>query len=254
MKRSRGLVVVVTATLFLALWVTAGASRVTIVVPRSGLSAEERQAQQVGESGEGSEAADPPPGAGDQNLPDAISLLFQGLVGIFAAIILVWLAWAMLAAFRSRRRRRTALERVVVPDHHSYDAFLEDAHRELVTATQDQLAALQGGEPRNAIVACWVALEDAVERAGVARDPAETSTEFTERVVHRVTLDGRAVGDLAALYREARFSQHPMAEQHRERAIALLTRLAEQLQQALIRRRSVASTTAGPPDATGSPQ
>jgi len=45
-----------------------------------------------------------------------------------------------------------------------------------------QLAALQEGTPRNAIVACWLRLEKAAGQAGVARHPAETSTEFTARV------------------------------------------------------------------------
>jgi hypothetical protein len=69
-------------------------------------------------------------------------------------------------------------------------------------------------------VAAWLNLETSAAATGLPRDLAETSTEYTERVlatwdVHRTRID-----DLAALYREARFSRHPLGEDHRRRAIA----------------------------------
>jgi hypothetical protein len=245
MKRSGGLVVVV-ATLFLALWVTAGADRVSIIEPRSGMTGEE--GQQTLEERLGEPPPSPPEAPDSTDLPDPVQTLIDVIAYSFAALLLAWLAWAAFDAFRSRRRRRTALRRVVVPDHDTYDAFLDAAHQELISTTQHQMDRLLDGEPRNAIVACWIALEDAVERTGVARDPAETSSEFTERIVALLTVDGLAAQDLAGLYREARFSRHPMGEAHRLRAVTLLTQLADQLQQGLIRRRSMA--TAPPGDVT----
>lgn len=87
-----------------------------------------------------------------------------------------------------------------------------DAHR----------AALDTGSPRNAIVACWLRLESSVESAGVAHDPALTSTELTGEVLQRFPVDTDAATRLGALYREARFSTHDLDERHRQAAIAAL--------------------------------
>ena len=61
--------------------------------------------------------------------------------------------------------------------------------------------------------------------AGLPRSRHETSAEFVVRVLHRLDLDPRAIGELAALYREARFSDHQLGEEARERARAALERL-----------------------------
>ena len=46
----------------------------------------------------------------------------------------------------------------------------------------------------------------------------ETSSEFALRLLDLAEADPRAVADLAALYREARFSDHRLDEPARERA------------------------------------
>ena len=89
-----------------------------------------------------------------------------------------------------------------------------------------QLAALAHGSPRNAIVACWLRLEDDVAAAGLPRHVAETSAEFTTRVLASYSLDPSAVIELAALYREARFSLHTMEQADRDRALVALAQRA----------------------------
>ena len=76
------------------------------------------------------------------------------------------------------------------------------------------------GAPRNAIVAAWLDLETSAAATGLPRLPAETSTEYTERVIGAWPVDRERLGDLAALYREARFSVHELGESHRDRAIS----------------------------------
>lgn len=88
-----------------------------------------------------------------------------------------------------------------------------------------RLAALASGSPRNAIVACWLDLEEVASRGGLPRQPAETSTEFTARVLSTYAVDSHAITALAALYREARFSVHPLTEAHRAAALAALQQL-----------------------------
>ena len=71
-------------------------------------------------------------------------------------------------------------------------------------------------------MACWLRLEEVVAEAGVPPRRSETSAEFVVRVLHSLDLDPRAIGALAALYREARFSEHELGEDARTAARAAL--------------------------------
>lgn len=93
----------------------------------------------------------------------------------------------------------------------------------------ERLAALECGSPRNAIVAAWIALESAAERAGIERLDTETPTEFTRRALARYHLDPDALQRLADLYREARFSRHRLTEHHLTQARDCLTVLTAEL-------------------------
>jgi hypothetical protein len=101
---------------------------------------------------------------------------------------------------------------------------------ELLEAARERLRDLETGEPRNAIVAAWLDLEGSAAATGLPRQPAETSTEYTARVIAVWAVDREHLADLAALYREARFSVHPLGEQHRSRAIGDLRVLIADLE------------------------
>jgi hypothetical protein len=105
---------------------------------------------------------------------------------------------------------------------------------DLGDAARAQLAVLHLGTPRNAVVACWMSLRTATVRAGMPEVASETSEEFMVRAMESLWLDPPAITVLAALYREARFSEHPMTETHRDRAGSALRVLADQVE----RRRS----------------
>lgn len=104
-----------------------------------------------------------------------------------------------------------------------------DVAEVLEEGAADRLAAIGRGSPRNAIVACWLLVEEAIAAAGLPRLPWETSTEFTVRVLHRMDIDPRSIGTLSRLYREARFSEHPLGEEAREAARSALRKLDEDL-------------------------
>ena len=92
-----------------------------------------------------------------------------------------------------------------------------------------QLEAVAEGAPRNAIVACWLRLQASVEEAGVPPRRSDTSAEFVQRALRSLDLDPRPVATLAALYREARFSEHPVGEDARAAARAALESLHDDL-------------------------
>ena len=162
-------------------------------------------------------------GGGSSWLTDVLAAL-----GIAAAAALLYVLVKRVLA--RRPKPRTAIGDLVEP-------VIADVPRELADASADSDMLLAGGTPRNAIVACWVRLERAAGEAGLTRRAAETSAEFTERVLARYVVDAAALTELADLYREARFSTHPLNESHRQRARAALDELHRQL-----RHPSVAAT------------
>jgi Domain of unknown function (DUF4129) len=122
-----------------------------------------------------------------------------------------------LRLFRTRRGRRRAelvdFEVLGTADEVA-DVIEEDAPQ--------QRALLEEGEPRNAIVACWHRFEQQATRGGVVRRPWQTTGEFVLGVLDLVGADRGAVSRLADLYREARFSDHPMTDDHRRNALEAL--------------------------------
>ena len=137
---------------------------------------------------------------------------FFACLAVFAIIVLTF-AWRYRPNLRLRRPRR--------PPAAEFDA-LDDVAAAITADAVAQRSALQRGAPRNAIVECWLLLEAAVVDVGVQRDPSDTSAEFTQRVLAAVSVDPAAIADLGALYREARFSDHPMNEESRRAAIGAL--------------------------------
>jgi hypothetical protein len=147
----------------------------------------------------------------------AIQLIVTGLC-LWLLFLILRYAWRNVPRMSSRSVPRRTLQALpALPD-------------ELVQSAEARLALLREGEPRNAIVACWVDLEDSASAAGLPRHPAETSAEYTVRVLHTWDIAPAALGGLAELYREARYSRHPVTEAHRARASEQLTAVHADLQ------------------------
>lgn len=94
-----------------------------------------------------------------------------------------------------------------------------------IVGVEQARVVLSTGQPRSAIVACWMQLERDFATAGWPRADAETSAEYVERILGEVSVDPGAIGDLAGLYREARFSNHALLDTDRARAHEALTRV-----------------------------
>jgi hypothetical protein len=102
----------------------------------------------------------------------------------------------------------------------------------LLEGASARLEELQSGTPTNAVVACWMRLEDEVTAAGLRRDSSRTSTEVVATVLRDYDVDEAALRELAALFREARFSAHELTESHRARARDALTTIHVDLRRA----------------------
>ena len=67
------------------------------------------------------------------------------------------------------------------------------------------------------------------ERAGLPRRASETSSEYALRILDLADADTVPVSRLAELYREARFSDHPITEEHRSEALTALAAIRRSL-------------------------
>ncbi len=169
--------------------------------------------------------ADPQRGGGE-DLQRTLDLSWIGELLSWAVLVAGTLAVALAARWVWRHRWRAPL----APDQAPVDVLPEARlTEELRGDARAHLAALDQGSPRNGIVRCWLRLEESVAEAGLPRQRHETATEYAVRVLREIDLDPRPVGELAALYREARFSDHPLDEDSRERARAALALLHEEL-------------------------
>lgn len=151
---------------------------------------------------------------------DSVERVANWSFNLALALWLMALVTTILIVVRWLARQR-------LEDLQRREAVEEEELVALLEATSDEVRyqALSEGDPRNAVVACWVALEDAVHRSGLRRDRSETAAELTQRVLGRWEVDPQAITALSEAYREARFSRHPVSEAQRTVAVDALERI-----------------------------
>ena len=224
MKRGAWTVVALAAaSLVVAAWITSSTATPVFTSP-----AQPGPRNPVPESsgGQQTQAADPEGSAAESgDLPLSIVITLYVVLGLLlVALLMVFIGRAQA---RRRRRRRAAGDFADPVDDD--ELAPEQLSAALAAAVAARLAAMATGTPRNAIVRSWLDLEETVAAAGLSRDPALTAAEFTREVLARYDVDQAAIATLSDLYREARFSEHELTEEHREDAITALESLQAQL-------------------------
>ena len=177
----------------------------------------------------------PPDGDDDQNV-DAQSRRMQPLqvdVAVEDLIVVGVLIVGALAALLLRRRRERSYDPPLSgpgPSLRAGPTAVADA-RPLIdralAAAEHELSDRGHREPRDAVVACWLRLEEGAAAAGVRRLPAQTPTEFTAALLTTLLpgeAERAALEDLRRLYAQARFGSSPLDDEAPERAaVALAT-------------------------------
>jgi hypothetical protein len=206
-------------TLVLALWVTAASLAAPIGASRT-----------TGGAPPGLPTGDGPPHSRPHGrTPTALPHGSDGLITLVGSVLLGGIAIALIALLVltfMRRHRRAAVDPptpVPVGDSAAVPALGISARA--VEDARQILLSHAAGDPRNAIVACWMDLERTCADAGLPRRLAETSSDFTERVLAASTEDQPAVETLAALFLEARFSRHPLGDREHAAALGALERV-----------------------------
>ncbi|QDP96236.1 DUF4129 domain-containing protein [Microlunatus elymi] len=93
---------------------------------------------------------------------------------------------------------------------------------------EERLLAI--GNPTDAIIAAWLALEEAADASGVHRQASETPTEFTADVLERTGVAAEPVRVLLGLYLRARFAATPSSATDLDRARQCIRDLADSWQ------------------------
>lgn len=103
----------------------------------------------------------------------------------------------------------------------------------LSAGLRDMEGELDRGTSSEAVINAWLALERTAQTIGIDDDVSRTPAELVAEVLGGFNVDRGAIERLAALYREARFSEHPIGEEQREAARQALRRVREDLPAAL---------------------
>ena len=87
-----------------------------------------------------------------------------------------------------------------------------------------------GRDPREAIIACYAAMERELSNVpGAVPQEYDTPTEVLARAVERHALHADNAVRLVDLFAEARFSPHVMNEGHRDVAVGVLRLVLDEL-------------------------
>jgi hypothetical protein len=167
--------------------------------------------------------ASPPKRQPQNNNGDMLGILLASAVPLMLIIV----AGSIVAA---RRRWRSAAPGVI--DEYVGPAEPPTRSESLVRAAEVGLAEIAdlSREPREAIIACYAAMERELANVpGAVPQDFDTPTEVLARAVERHALHADNAVQLVNLFAEARFSPHVMNEGHREEAVRILQLVLDEL-------------------------
>ncbi|WP_433531513.1 DUF4129 domain-containing protein [Micromonospora sp. CA-263727] len=163
-------------------------------------------------------------------IPSWLGRVALVLLGAVLLAVLGYLVWTLLRG--AARRVTRALPRK--PARRS----AEGTAREVVAAVDAGLVELddRATDPRTAVIACWVRLEEAAAGAGVPRKTGDTATDLVTRLLRGDPSSGvpaivsaDVLAEFAHVYREARYATRPVDEETRDQARTALRRLRGEL-------------------------
>ncbi|WP_179469629.1 DUF4129 domain-containing protein [Mycolicibacterium vinylchloridicum] len=158
--------------------------------------------------------------------PDVPDPVYWYLMFAMAALLVVVLAGMVVLRVR-RREPVTPLDARDAATEH-----VPPGPGSLALAAERGLAEVGdlSREPREAIIACYAAMEHALANApGAAPLESDTPSEVLARAVEHEAIHAGSATELVALFAEARFSTHVMNEGHREAAERALRLVLDEL-------------------------
>lgn len=171
-----------------------------------------------------------PAAAPQQQQPESDGRVLSYLQVTTVALVVMILVGTVATAVRQQRRDRPAATAMPVaepgPSTPGPEPLAVAAERGLA-----EVGDLSRG-PREAIIACYAAMEDALAGApGAAPQDSDTPSEVLARAVGNSALRTGSATTLVEVFAEARFSRHVMTEDHREVAERALRAVLDELRQ-----------------------
>ena len=163
-----------------------------------------------------------PPAHEHFRLPWSLVELILAATVLLALIGLVLALWPRLPTLVRRRRSARTLRRAAEPAP-------DDLARSVSHVLRAAIAQVAQGQVRDGIILCWHRLEETAGAVGLPRSPAETSTDLVTRLLACLPVSPEPLNRLAALYREARFSSHPLGAEAVAQARSDLAQLRAEL-------------------------
>ncbi|MFB9831526.1 DUF4129 domain-containing protein [Actinoallomurus acaciae] len=158
--------------------------------------------------GPASSRAPSPPGRGASTSPALLPVVAASLAMVAAVVLLILSRRPAAAGAVVSPRRRHPLVPAVVAAEQALD---------------------RADVPRAAVIACYTAMERVLARSGAAPADADTPADVLDRAASAGLVRSEAAATLTHLFREARYSPHPIGEEHRRAARAALSRLRRDL-------------------------
>ncbi|KAF0958769.1 DUF4129 domain-containing protein [Rhodococcus sp. T7] len=162
--------------------------------------------------------------------PDAVAEAREDLAELWTAAAIVGpiLVTVLILGGVARRPLKSRVGAWTAPSSPDAPAGAQS----LARAAEEGLAVVVAPSlpPREAIIASYAAMEDALRTApGAEPRDSDTPSEVLARAVQLGVLRFEAAAPLVRLFSEARFSPHPMGEHHRDEAADLLRRVLDDL-------------------------
>jgi hypothetical protein len=164
------------------------------------------------------------------HIPEWVTTAAIALLALAILAALGYLAWTLIRGALRRTTRALPVART--------RRTAEGTAREVVAALDAGLVELddRATDPRTAVIACWVRLEEAAEEAGVPRLAGDTPTDLVTRLLRGDPAAGvpaiasaDVLAEFAHVYREARYATHTVDERMRDQARSALRRLRGEL-------------------------
>ena len=166
---------------------------------------------------------EPAPGAGaPAGLPDWVGTVALVVLAVAGLVLVALVVWAIVRDRARRGSRGTRPAPAVAEPRTAEDlvAALDASLEELSDADRD---------PRRAVIACWVRLEQAAAAAGTRRHAGDSPTDLVGRLLREQRVDAGVLAALLEVYRQARYATHTVDDQMRRQARTALERLRADL-------------------------